>query len=220
MGVTATRREVSFESDGLKLEGLLHLPEGTGKFPGVVVAHPHPQYGGDMYNLVVQKVCEAANSVGAAALRFNFRGVGFSEGAYDNGDGEQRDIGGALEYLRAQPEIDSDYIALAGYSFGAMTAFRYAVERTDLAAVVLVSNPVVRGSKVERRFLVPTLFLTGDRDEYCDGDLLMEFRDQLGPDVTVEIMKGVDHFWVGSTDRLQEAVSGFLRKHLAGKDDK
>ena len=220
MGVTATRREVSFESDGLKLEGLLHLPEGAGKFPGAVVAHPHPQYGGDMYNLVVQTVCEAANSIGAAALRFNFRGVGFSEGTYDNGEGEQRDIGAALEYLRSQPEIDSGCVALAGYSFGAMVSLRYANERDDLAALVAVANPTVRGPKVEVHLPMPTLFITGDRDEYCDGELLQEYREQLGPDVSVEIMRGVDHFWVGSTDRLQEAVSGFLQKRMARKDEK
>jgi alpha/beta superfamily hydrolase len=220
MGMTATRREVRFESDGLKLEGLLHLPEGTGTFPGVVVAHPHPQYGGDMYNYVVQTVCDAATSVGAAALRFNFRGVGFSDGSYDNGEGEQRDIGAALEYLRTQPEIDEETIALAGYSFGAMVALRYASERTDLTAVVSVANPTVRGPRVEIHLPMPTLFVTGDRDEYCDGELLMEYREELGPDVTVEIMKGVDHFWVGSTDRLEEAVSGFLQQHLARKDDK
>lgn len=221
MGVIQDRREVTFPSDGLKLEGLLHLPEGASEaapIPGVVVAHPHPQYGGDMYNSVVQAVCEAALSAGVAALRFNFRGVGFSDGSFDNGEGEQRDIGAALDCLRSQPEIDGDHVALAAYSFGAMVALRYASERTDLAAVVSVANPTVRGPKVEIQLPVPTLFVVGDRDQYCDGELLQEYREQLGPDVTVEIMHGVDHFWVGSTDRLQEAVSAFLLRHLTGKD--
>ena len=212
---------MTFQDVDLKLEGLLHLPEGASEstpVPGVVVAHPHPQYGGDMYNGVVQAVCDAALSAGAAALRFNFRGVGFSEGTYDNGEGEQRDIGAALDCLRSQPEIDGDRVALAGYSFGAMVALRYASERTDLAAVVSVANPTVRGPKVEIQLPVPTLFVVGDRDQYCDGELLQEYREQLGPDVTVEIMHGVDHFWVGSTDRLQEAVSAFLLRHLTGED--
>ncbi len=211
MGVTTTRREVSFESDGLKLEGLLHLPETT-PAPGVVVAHPHPQYGGDMHNNVVLTACEAANAVGAAALRFNYRGVGFSEGAYDNGDGEKRDIGAAIEFLRSQPEVDEGRVALAGYSFGAMVAVRYAHERSDLAAVVSVSNPTQRGPKVEVHLVAPTLFITGDRDQYCDGALLEEYREQLGDDVTVEILPGVDHFWVGSTDRLKELITPFLHE--------
>jgi len=220
MGVITDKREVSFQSDALKLEGLIKLPEGASAaapVPGVVIAHPHPQYGGDMYNGVVQVVCEAALSAGAATLRFNFRGVGSSQGAYDNGEGEQRDIGAALDCLRSQPEINGDRVALAGYSFGGMVALRYASERTDLAAVVSVANPTVRGPKVEIQLPVPTLFVVGDRDQYCDGELLQEYREQLGPDVTVEIMHGVDHFWVGSTDRLQEAVSTFLLRHPTGR---
>jgi uncharacterized protein len=213
VGVIPDRREVSFESEGLKLEGLLHLPPDTPS-PGIVVAHPHPQYGGDMHNIVVNALCEAALSVGAAALRFNFRGVGFSQGAYDNGDGEQRDIGAALDFLRSLPDIGGRPVALAGYSFGAMVAVRYAHERIDLAALVSVANPTQRGPRLELQLKVPTLFITGDRDKYCDGELLKEYREQIGPDVTVEILHGVDHFWVGSTDRLKEAVAPFLQQNL------
>jgi alpha/beta superfamily hydrolase len=213
MGVTQQRRAVSFESDGLKLEGLLQLPEVT-PAAGVVVAHPHPQYGGDMYNNVVQAVCEAALDAGAAALRFNFRGVGESDGAYDNGVGEQRDVEAAIDHLRSLPEIDAERVVLAGYSFGAMVAVKAAHEREDLAAVVSVANPTQRGPKVEVHLRVPTLFITGDRDPYCDGALLEEYREQMGPDVRVEVLPGVDHFWVGSTDRLKERVTAFLRERL------
>ena len=218
MGVIQDRREVTFQSGSLKLEGLLHLPEGgssAAPVPGVVVVHPHPQYGGDMYNGVVQAVCEATLSVGAAALRFNFRGVGGSEGAFDNSIGEQQDVGAALDYLRSLPEVDAGCVALCGYSFGAMVAVRYAHERTDLAAVVSVANPTQRGPKVELYLRAPTLFITGDRDQYCDHELLQEYRTQLGDDVTVEAVPGVDHFWAGSEERLTKSVCTFLAKHLA-----
>ena len=206
-------RPVTFASDGLTLEGLLHLPEAT-PCPGVVVAHPHPQYGGEMRNNVVHALCRAASDVGAAALRFNFRGVGASEGAFDNGVGEQRDVAGALEYLRGLPEIDGSRVALAGYSFGASVVLRAASGREDLSAVVAVSTPTLHGREVELYLRAPALFVTGDRDEYCDGALLSEHRAQLGDDVTVVILPGVDHFWWGSDDRLIETVSGFLREHL------
>ncbi len=207
-------RPVTFATpDGLTLEGLLHLPDGT-PCPGVVVAHPHPQYGGEMRNNVVSALCQAANGVGAAALRFNFRGVGSSEGSFENGTGEQQDVHGALDYLRSQPEIDASRVALAGYSFGALVALRYASGRDDLTAVVAVSNPTGRGPSVELSMRVPTLFVTGDRDEYCDAELLMEYRDQIGDDVTVVIHPGVDHFWWGSDDRLIETVSTFLLERL------
>lgn len=206
-------RRVTFTADGLTLEGVLHLPETT-PCPGVVVAHPHPQYGGEMHNNVVHALCRAANAAGAAALRFNFRGVGGSEGSFDNGVGEQRDVHGALEYVRGLPEIDASRIAVAGYSFGALVVLRYANGREDLSAVVSVSNPTQRGPRVELSMRVPTLFVTGDRDEYCDGALLTEYREQIGDDVTVTVLPGVDHFWRGSDDRLIETVSAFLRNHL------
>jgi alpha/beta superfamily hydrolase len=207
-------RAVRIESEGPALEGLLHLPEGDPPFAGVVVCHPHPQMGGDMYNNVVGALVKAVNGAGAAALRFNFRGVGESEGAYDNGEGEKDDARAALGALRSQPEVDAGRIALAGYSFGAMISFRVAYTRDDLVAVVLVSNPTKRGTKVEAQIPAPTLFVTGDRDPYCDGQLLLEYREQIGPDVRVEIVPGVDHFWWGSDGRLIDIVSGFLRDCL------
>jgi alpha/beta superfamily hydrolase len=95
-----------------------------------------------------------------------------------------------------------------------MVALRAASGRDDLAAVVSVSNPTQRGPKVDIHLKAPTLFVTGDRDQYCDGDLLTEYRDQLGDDVTVEVLPGVDHFWWGSDGRLIEIVSSFLEEKL------
>jgi uncharacterized protein len=207
-------RSLTIQSGELALEGLLHLPEGDGPFPGAVICHPHPQYGGDMYNNVVGALIRACLGAGVAALRFNFRAVGESEGAYDNGAGEQDDARAAIEHARALREIDAGRIVLAGYSFGAMVGLRVASGREDLAAVVAVSNPTQRGTKVEIQLRAPTLFVTGDRDQYCDAGLLMEYREQLGDDVTVEVLPGVDHFWWGSDGRLIEIVTGFLADKL------
>jgi len=181
----------------ITLEGLLHLPDGDGPFPGVVVCHPHPRMGGDMYNNVVGALVQASVESGFAALRFNFRGTGESEGAYAGGKGEQDDVRAALAHIREQPEIDPARVVLAGYSFGAMVA---------------LSNPTEGGPKGEIHLEAPALFATGDRDQYCDGKLLQEYREELGDDVTVEVFPGVDHFWWGSDDRLIEVVSAFLRR--------
>ena len=96
------------------LEALLHLPDGEPPFPGVVICHPHPQFGGDMYNNVVGALVRAALGVGVAALRFNFRGVGESEGAYDDGNGEPDDVRAALDFMRSQPEIDPKRVGPRG----------------------------------------------------------------------------------------------------------
>jgi alpha/beta superfamily hydrolase len=207
-------RAVRIESAGPALEALLHLPEGDPPFPGIVICHPHPQYGGEMHNNVVGALVRAALGGGVAALRFNFRGVGESEGTFDNGVGEQDDARAALNFLRSQPEIDARRIAIAGYSFGANVALRVASATEGLAAVIAVSNPTERGPKVELHLKLPALFVTGDRDQYCDSDLLLEYRDELGDDVTVEVLPGVDHFWWGSDGRLIEIVSEFLRQRM------
>jgi alpha/beta superfamily hydrolase len=214
MGVIQQRREVSFECDGNKLEGLLHLPDDTNAemLPGVVVAHPHPQYGGDMYNNVVQAVCEAALAAGCAALRFNFRGVGFSGGEYDNGEGEQRDIAAALDYLRELPEVDGERVALCGYSFGAAVALR--ASPPGLRAIVAVSPPTVGGWLTQPSVTCPLLIVAGDRDEYANVEALHEFATSTNGLAEVDIMRGVDHFWWGSDDRLRECVRPFLTKHL------
>jgi alpha/beta superfamily hydrolase len=207
-------RAVRIESEGPALEALLHLPEGEPPFPGMVICHPHPQYGGEMHNNVVGALVRAALGTGVAALRFNFRGVCESEGTFDNGVGERDDALAALDFLRSQPEIYGSRVALGGYSFGAMVAVNVASDRGDLSALISVSNPTQSGSKVEVHLKCPTLFVTGDRDQYCDSDLLLEYRDQLGDDVTVEVLPGVDHFWWGSDGRLIEIVSEFLRQHM------
>ena len=104
--------KISFKSDGLQLQGLLHRAGVN----GVVVTHPHPRYGGDMYNPVVATIIQAFQHQGYTTLRFDFRGVGNSQGRYDKGIGEKRDVCRALAYLA---QINMDKICLAGYSFGA-----------------------------------------------------------------------------------------------------
>lgn len=206
-------RALRIEGEGPALEAMLHLPEGSPLFPGVVICHPHPQFGGEMHNNVVGAVVRAALGTGIAALRFNFRGVGASEGTYDGGRGEQDDARAALATLRSQPEVDSGNVALAGYSFGSTVALNVAGGRDDLSALVAVSCPTHRGAEVPVRLKCPALFIAGDRDQYVDTERLREYRE-LGDEVTVEVLEGVDHFWWGSDGRLIEAVGGFLREHM------
>ncbi len=229
----ANGRSITFTSDGLALEGVLHLPsahpepallgqsrraahpeesgEGGRLEGGLVVCHPHPQYGGDMRNNVVAVLCDAAVASGIAALRFNFRGVGASQGAYDNGVGEQRDVERALNYLRGLPEVDPERIALAGYSFGASLALRSAPP--DLRALIAVSTPT-SGRLPDLDLACPLLLVSGDRDEYSDPGALRGFAEASGPRAELVILPGVDHFWWGSDERLAAVVAGFLKHTL------
>lgn len=203
-------RPASFRTaDRLTLEGVVHLPEVM-PAAGIVVCHPHPLYGGDMNSNVVMVICRAAVENGMAALRFNFRGAGGSEGSHDGGVGEMQDVAAALQYLRGLPEIDAARVGLAGYSFGAAMALR-AVD-ADVKALIAVSTPTAALPLEPPVVPCPLLLVSGDEDEYSDQDSLEEMAGATGAELV--ILPGVDHFWWGAEDRLAEVVAGFMREHL------
>ncbi len=209
-------RNVSVPCDDITLEGLLHLPAGdpesrmAGPFPGIVVCHPHAEYGGDMYNNVVGALVRAALDSGFAALRFNFRGVGESEGAHAAGRAEPDDVKAACAFLAGQPETDSGRVALAGYSFGALMALLAATDVSP-SGLALVSLPTVAGALSPPEGDFPLLLVSGDRDEYSDTAVLERLAEAAGERARLEVMPGVDHFWAGSDDRLIETAAAFLR---------
>ena len=208
-------RDVAVPCGDITLEGLLHLPDGGGPFPGAVVCHPHPQYGGDMYNNVVGALVRAALHSGFAALRFNFRGVGESEGTpsgsvgHAGGQAERDDVQAACTFLAEQTEIDSERVALAGYSFGAAMALLAAPDVSP-AGLALVSLPTVAGTLSPPGGDFPLLLVSGDRDDYSDTAALALLAEAAGGRASLKVMPGVDHFWSGSDDRLIETTAAFL----------
>ena len=207
-------RPITMPSGPLTLEGAIHLP-GETPAPGIVVCHPHPMYGGDMNNNVVSAICDVAVETGIAALRFNFRGAGASEGKYENGVGEQDDVHAALSYLRAQPEVDPECITLAGYSFGAGVAVRAAASGGDLRAFIGVSVPTIMPLQ-GATLACPALFVSGDQDEYSDAGELTAFVQGLGPQAELNLLPGLGHFWFGVEHELKSIVAPFLKAHLLG----
>jgi len=130
---------VSFLSNGLNISGLFEKNKGV---RGAVITHPHPLYGGNMHNDVVETITRAYQNKGYATLRFNFRGVGASQGMFDNGVGEQEDVRAAIVYLKEKGIEATD---LAGYSFGVSVNIR-AIEKAIVAEyiqqMVMVSPPM------------------------------------------------------------------------------
>ncbi|HYQ90736.1 MAG TPA: alpha/beta fold hydrolase, partial [Candidatus Competibacteraceae bacterium] len=131
-----TEHTVHFPAGSLQLEGLLSPAFGD---KGVVIAHPHPLYGGDMNNNVVETLARVYRQYGFTTLRFNFRGVGGSQGSYDEGEGEQEDIKAALDYLLDQGKIRLD---LAAYSFGAWVSALARTAQDKVQRLILVAPPV------------------------------------------------------------------------------
>src|SRR5579872_6831057 len=126
--VAMKEESVNIPSGNLKLEALIAKPPGVVTSRGAVVCHPHPLYGGSMYNNVVEAILDALWKRNFATLRFNFRGVGASEGEHSGGLGEVDDAKAAMQFLLTQQGIANDRAVVAGYSFGAAMAMRAGVD--------------------------------------------------------------------------------------------
>lgn len=212
---------VNFFSGNLKLEGLLHLPgegaAGSGILPGVAVCHPHPLYGGNMHNNVVVALSRALSEAGIAVLSFNFRGVGASEGSFNDGDGEQDDLKAALVALSEHLQVDSSGLGVAGYSFGGMVALSASRNREQVLALALVSPAITRG--LMQGLQKPVYVICGTKDHVVSTEMLMEEAAKANPPGQVELIQGVDHFWAGHEQEMALKVAEFLARELKpGKD--
>ncbi len=200
---------LTFQCGRLNLEGRLHLPEGDrGQIPGVVVCHPHPLFGGSMHNNVVSGICDALNAAGIAALRFNFRGVGASEGSFDNGLGEQDDLRAALVALAARPEVDVGRLGLVGYSFGGMVALAVGSWEAKVKALAAVSPVLAPG--VLRGVDKPVLLISGSHDHVVTPQALRREAAGMALPGKVIIVEGVDHFWWGLEADLGAQIAAFF----------
>ena len=209
--MVATRSDVQITSGSLRLEGVLYAPDAPAS-AAVVVCHPHPQRGGDMHNNVVMTVARVLVESGIAALTFNFRGVGASQGAYDDGAGEQDDVRSALSYARALAGVER--VGLAGYSFGAGMAAT--VVDDTVAALALVSAPAARlkDSTALSSFKGPVLMTAGDLDNVASLEAMEAAAAQRSGPVEVVMVPGVDHFWRGHEGELAAIVGPFFAKAL------
>lgn len=200
----------TFRSGELTLEGILHLPEGKPVGAGVV-CHPHPLYGGSMYNNVVDAVVEAMGRRNWAALRFNFRGVGCSEGEHSGGEGEAEDTVAAAAYVAEQTGLSRQSIVVAGYSFGAMATAIAAPKLTEAAALLLVALPLrMADLDALTQFKRPILLAAGDMDNYCPAADLKRLGEKLGARAQVRIVEGADHFFGGREDELTAAIGEMI----------
>ncbi len=202
---------VTFKSSDLTLEGMIAYPDGAGPHRAAVVCHPHPLYGGSMYNNVVDAVLGALHARGFATLRFNFRGVGQSEGEFDNGKGEAEDAVAAIHFLTAQKEVRTDRAVLVGYSFGAMTAVRAAASVEELAAIVTVALPLgMIDPSALGAITKPIVLLAGDLDSYCPANHLTALAVRLGTLARLKIIAGADHFFGGREHEVTAALDEAL----------
>src|SRR4030042_3033214 len=202
-----TEEKVIINSGKIRLEGLMKILPGD---RGAVVTHPHPLYGGDMHNNVVEAVCRAYQEKGYSTLRFNFRGVGQSEGGYEEGIGEQDDVGAALDYLS---DMGKEEIDLAGYSFGSWVNALGINRYKKVKRIIMISPPVdlmdfsllINNAKI--RLVIP-----GSEDEIADYRSIEERAPSWNSETIFKVIKGADHFYSRSTGELQQTIDEFLEQ--------
>jgi len=150
------------------------------------------------------------------ALRFNFRGVGGSEGQFGEGVAEVADAAGAVEFMLGQQDVDKERLYLMGYSFGASVGLRYVEENPDMAAVVALCLPLgsmATGSldgEFWSGYTKPKLFLTGDRDHVCPLSELRPLVESLPEPKELVVLDGADHFLWRREEEIARAIADFL----------
>ena len=206
---------ITFNCGKLRLEGILSVPEGVGPFPAVVVCHPHPLYGGDMYNNVVSVVSVALVQASIVALRFNFRGVGGSQGEYGGGIGEQEDVEAAISYVATRDKVDAARIGLAGYSAGAGFSMLVGCKDKRVKALAAISPPLAMFDfECLKGCAKPKILVCGERDDFTPVDRFTEFCQSLSDPKEFATIAGVDHFWWGRESEVADRVAGFFVEAL------
>ena len=201
--------KIIFISEKYEIEGLLDKNnEKDAADKGVVITHPHPLYGGNMYNYVVESIMRAYRQNGYVTLRFNFRGVGTSQGSFDNGTGEQKDVLGALSYLFS---AGIKKIDLAGYSFGAWVNAQTNIKDAPVENMVMVSPPVGFADFNSIDSLKQLkLVITGSKDDIAPADTIKTMLSTWNPKADFEIINGADHFYAGYTENLESILSKYI----------
>jgi uncharacterized protein len=212
--------EVIFNGPEGRLEGRYQLSKTRGA-PIALLLHPHPQFGGTMNNQIIYNLYYAYLERGFSVMRFNFRGVGRSQGLFDHGSGELSDAASALDWAQAlAPEAKSCWVA--GVSFGAWIGMQLLMRRPEIEGFLSIA---AMANRYDYTFLAPCpssgLFVHGDQDRVSPAKESMSAIDkvktQKGIRIEHQIVPGANHFFEGRMNELMATVGTYLDKRMDGK---
>ena len=209
--------EVIFNGPEGRLEGRYHHSKITNA-PVALLLHPHPQHGGTMSNKVVYALYQSFVKRGFSALRFNFRGVGRSQGVFDNGQGELSDAATALDWMQAH-NPNAQVCWIGGFSFGAWVAMQLMMRRPEISGFISVAPPA---NIHDFSFLAPCpasgMIVHGDKDEIVPiasvEKLAQKLKKQKTIQIDYQVLKGGDHFLQDHCLELMNMVDGYLDQAL------
>jgi uncharacterized protein len=210
-GEEMSKAHITFPCGNLKLEGIFYTTVSDKLLPSVVVCHPHSLHGGSMNNNVTLAIADALLSIKVNTLLFNFRGVGTSQGNFGGGLEEQNDVRAALDWLEKQYGVDTDRLALAGYSFGAGVAFPVACADERVKAIAMVSPYFeVNLNNLLNSCTKPKLFVTGTDDRIVLPDDVAGYATVSAEPKKAFFINGVDHFWANYEKEMASTVVQFF----------
>ena len=189
----AERSEIFLRGPAGRLECVADVPEAGDERPAtIVLCHPHPMHGGTMHNKVVTIMERSMRELGLRTVRFNFRGVGESEGSFDDGYGETDDLFAVVEWVRrTRPD---DVLWLGGFSFGAWISAR-AAQNLKLGQLISIAPPVDRFSEPLEHPGCPWLVVQGDEDDVVSADAVMDWAAGIEPAPELIVMERAGHFF-------------------------
>jgi alpha/beta superfamily hydrolase len=196
-----------------RLEAILKETRTPNSGGVALVLHPHPLGGGTMHNKVVFRAASALNDAGLTSLRINFRGVGQSTGAHDEGRGEAEDVRVGLDYLSER--YPNEPITLAGFSFGSRVGMEVGLNDARVRHLISIGTPV---DKYDFSFLEscrkPILFVHGDRDEFGNVGHLRSLVARLPAEAhaRLEIISNADHFFEGRLDEMKRVITEWIKE--------
>jgi alpha/beta superfamily hydrolase len=194
---------------GVDDEGLFVVGQEKGLRAAVVLAHPHPQHGGTMHTKAVYQAAKAFVRIGCAVLRFHFRGVGTSEGSWDEGRGEMDDYRAGVAFMRGRyPDLP---LWAAGMSFGAWIALTVGAEDPRISTLLGIAPPL---SKYDfervRTSEKPKFFIQGEFDELCPLKEMKDFYARAAHPKELVVIDTADHLFDGKTLEVGDAVEDLL----------
>ncbi len=195
------------------LEALLEWdPQATARL-GAVVCHPHPLYGGTLHTKVVFRAAKAALRVGVPVLRFNFRGVGKSEGDFDHGVGERDEVRAALDDLQAR--LPRTPVCLMGFSFGSWVGLAVGAADPRVSALIGLGLPAASTNfDFLRPAVKPKLIIQGTEDVYGPRPDVQALFERLEEPKRIHWVEGADHFFAERLEEVQAVIRSFLQEVL------
>jgi len=195
-----------------RLEALLMQPAAAQA--AALVCHPHPQHGGTMHTKAVYRTARGLAAAGCSVLRFNFRGVGHSDGCWDEERGEKQDAKEALDWLAGQSAQQP--LLVGGFSFGSFMGLQVGMHHPQTRGLLGIGLPLDR---YRFEFLdgntLPLLLISGAEDPFCPADELRQLAQRLGPQVELHILANDGHLLLDSLPEVQALVTSFAQRLLS-----